>query len=63
MSQNSISSRLVVPSSEEKSSAQQTVETPDDVYTKILKLDDLRKRGLITDEEFDAEKKKLLESE
>lgn len=31
-----------------------------DLYTEILKLDDLRKRGLLTDKEFEAEKKKLL---
>jgi hypothetical protein len=31
-----------------------------DLYTEILKLDDLRKRGLLTDKEFESEKKKLL---
>lgn len=31
-----------------------------DTYTEILKLDDLRKRGLITDSEFEAQKTKLL---
>ena len=35
---------------------------PDDVYTKLEKLSDLKDRGIITEEEFDAEKKKLLES-
>jgi len=34
----------------------------DDLYSKILKLDDLRQRGLITDEEYEQEKKELLES-
>lgn len=34
----------------------------DDVYTKLEKLSDLKDRGIITEEEFDAEKKKLLES-
>ncbi len=33
---------------------------PGDLYTEILKLDDLRKRGLLTDKEFEQEKKKLL---
>jgi hypothetical protein len=33
-----------------------------DLYSEILKLDDLRQRGLITDEEYDQEKKELLES-
>jgi hypothetical protein len=31
-----------------------------DIYTEILKLDDLRKRGLITDDEFESQKSKLL---
>ena len=31
-----------------------------DLYTELTKLDDLRKKGIITDAEFDAEKKKLL---
>ena len=31
-----------------------------DLYTELNKLDDLRKRGLLTDKEFNAEKKKLL---
>lgn len=34
----------------------------DDVYTKLEKLSDLKDRGIITEEEFNAEKKKLLES-
>ena len=33
-----------------------------DVYTKLRELDDLRQKGIITDAEFDAEKKKLLDS-
>jgi hypothetical protein len=32
----------------------------DEVYDAILKLEDLRKRGLLTDEEFNAEKQKVL---
>ena len=35
---------------------------PDDVYTKLEKLSDLKDRGIISEEEFDSEKKKLLES-
>ena len=31
-----------------------------DIYAEILKLDDLRTRGLLTDEEFASEKRKLL---
>ena len=39
-----------------------TDETPKkmDVYTELLKLDDLHKRGILTDTEFDAQKRKLL---
>lgn len=32
-----------------------------DLYSELTKLDDLRKRGLLTDEEFEQQKKKLLE--
>lgn len=31
-----------------------------DLYTELTKLDDLRKRGLITDAEYDSEKQRLL---
>ena len=34
-----------------------------DVYTQLETLNDLRERGILTDAEFDAEKKKLLEGE
>ncbi len=33
-----------------------------DLYTELMKLDDLRKKGIITEEEFEVEKKELLES-
>ena len=33
----------------------------DVLYNDLMKLDDLRKRGVLTDEEFQAQKKKLLE--
>jgi hypothetical protein len=35
-------------------------ERVDDLYNRLIKLDDLRKRGLITDAEFESEKRKLL---
>lgn len=35
--------------------------TTDALYNDLMKLDDLRKRGLLTEEEFQAQKKKLLE--
>jgi hypothetical protein len=31
-----------------------------DTYTELIKLDDLKKRGIITEEEFEAEKIKIL---
>jgi len=31
-----------------------------DLYSDLIKLDDLRKKGILTDEEFQAEKKKVL---
>jgi len=34
--------------------------TTDELYNELVKLDDLRKKGILTDEEFQAEKKKLL---
>lgn len=34
---------------------------PKDVYAELVKLDDLRKRGILTDAEFEVQKKKLLE--
>ena len=37
-------------------------ERVDDLYSKLIKLDDLRKRGLITDAEFEIQKRKLLEN-
>lgn len=33
---------------------------PKDVYSELLKLDDLRKRGILSEVEFEAQKKKLL---
>ncbi|MED5617633.1 SHOCT domain-containing protein [Ideonella sp. BN130291] len=39
------------------------VAQPKDVYTELLKLDDLRKRGIITDAEFEAQKRKLLQGQ
>lgn len=35
-------------------------ESAPDLYTELTKLDDLRKKGIITDAEFEAAKKKLL---
>jgi len=67
--ETSISAPEVVPEkvtqSSESANAEVTVrdETAPriDLYKELLKLDDLRKQGLLTDAEFEAEKKKLLE--
>ena len=40
--------------------ALEKVSGPGDLYTELLKLDDLRKKGILTDKEFEAEKKKVL---
>jgi hypothetical protein len=37
-------------------------EQPKDVYAELIKLDDLRKRGILTEVEFEVQKKKLLDS-
>jgi hypothetical protein len=34
--------------------------TTDELYSELVKLDELRKKGILTDDEFQAEKKKLL---
>jgi hypothetical protein len=34
-----------------------------DIYSELLKLDDLRKRGIITEAEFEAQKRRLLEKQ
>ena len=34
--------------------------TTKDLYSELIKLDDLLKKGIITDKEFDARKKKIL---
>lgn len=39
-----------------------TNERVDDLYSQLIKLDDLRKRGLISDAEFETQKRKLLEN-
>ena len=35
--------------------------TTTDTYSELLKLDDLRKKGIISDSEFESQKKKILE--
>lgn len=45
----------------QKVETKDTTEPRKDVYAELEKLDALRKKGIITDAEFEAEKKKLLE--
>lgn len=56
-----IENRGQAPSVVVNSPSKEPVKSPD-VYTELLKLDDLRKRGIITEAEFEAQKKKLLEA-
>lgn len=37
-----------------------SVQAPKDLYSELLKLEDLKKRGLLNDVEFDQQKKRLL---
>ncbi len=53
--------RLVDPQ-QEIEAAVESIEERGDFYTELIKLDDLRERGIITDEEFAAEKRELLDS-
>lgn len=45
----------------EPEAKKESVSAEKDLYTELMKLDDLRKRGILTEEEFQAEKRKLLE--
>jgi len=55
---------FVLPVKPREGGAPAPAEQPaeNDVYTQLEKLNDLRERGIITQDEFDAEKKQLLES-
>jgi hypothetical protein len=49
-------------SNERASVVESQKQATDDLYSELTKLDDLRKKGILTDEEFQAQKKKLLNS-
>lgn len=55
----------VLIESKSRSTSDVNVRTPQaqsvDLYSELIKLDDLRKRGILTETEFDAQKTKLLE--
>jgi hypothetical protein len=44
-----------------KAETKKAPESPRDVYSELIKLDDLRKKGILTEEEFQLQKKKLLD--
>lgn len=53
---------LVIEKSEKISADVRTKEDKaPDLYAELTKLDDLRKRGILTEDEFAVQKKKLLE--
>jgi hypothetical protein len=52
-------SKIAEQPAKEPNSAQP--ERKPDLYNELIKLDDLRKRGILTEEEFQAQKKKLLD--
>ena len=60
--QKEVSADIRVDSRPVRATAPPTAPTPvaRDVYTELLKLDDLRKRGIINDAEFNEQKAKLL---
>jgi len=41
----------------------QESESKPDLYAELIKLDDLRKKGILSDEEFEEQKKRLLEAQ
>jgi len=56
---------LVIEKNETSSKTIQTKDSTEpkkDIYNELIKLDDLKNRGIITEDEFLAQKKKLLES-
>jgi len=55
---------LVIEKTEKRTvdvNAKDQTDRPKDVYAELLKLDDLRKRGILSQQEFEAQKKKLLD--
>ncbi len=53
--------RLVDPKPVENAVEEEVSEKPIDLYVELKKLAELRDDGILTDEEFEAEKKKLLD--
>jgi hypothetical protein len=57
---------LVIDKTEKVSadiSSKDITEKKPDLYTELMKLDDLRKKGILTEDEFQAQKKLLLEKQ
>ena len=55
-----VESRGLAPSVVVNAPTKEQARSPD-IYTELLKLDDLRKRGIITEAEFEVQKRRLLE--
>ena len=46
----------------ENAASEEDTVNADDIYSKLVKLEELRKQGILTDEEFAQEKKELLDA-
>jgi len=55
--------RLVDSTGSEEKNSSTLKEEDEDLYTNLLKLEDLKQRGILTDAEFADQKRKLLESD
>lgn len=53
---------IVIQRADPDAQDQEQLQRSGDAYTNLLKLDELRKRGAITDAEFEEQKKRLLQS-
>ena len=58
---DSVKNPTVEIRSESRSDSKVKVDSSGDLYTELMKLSELRKQGILTDAEFEAQKKKLLE--
>ncbi len=61
-----ITTNLIVSRPDEMGATNISIVSPsnkNDLYSELIKLEDLRKRGILTDAEFEAQKKKLLDGQ
>ena len=54
---------LKIKAAEDKAKAAEEKSKGKDLYTELAKLDDLRKRGIITQDEYNEQKRRLLEKQ